>query len=278
MSAPGWRPAFRSALIRPEYRVVIEAFFDDSGKESQGDHRFVCIAGYLAHDQVWWGFQQRWRHLLMRHGIPAVHMKDWEGTRREKKWALNYGHRVLSEFIGAIKDSQLIGFGVAVDADVWRKLSSQRRKSFGDAQEFCFQRLLRRIIDRLDQAQERDAIELVFNRDYQFARPRLRLLEHINKRDPRMASRVAAISFGDARHYYLLQAADILAWQTRKHLVNQSGTQAETEGWRELFSALPDRDLDYEGELWDGEMVEAKFSELEADQKKMREMEKLRAS
>lgn len=257
---------------------MIECFFDDSGKESDANHRFVCIAGYLAHDQFWYGFTQRWRHLLLKHGIPAVHMREWEGVRKAHHWSLDYGHRILGEFIALIREFSLIGFGMAVDAEVWRKLSPERRKSFGDAQEFCFQRIIRRVVDRMEKAGEREPLAIVFDQDFQFARPRLRLMEHIHKRDRRLAEQLSAISFADSRRYYQLQAADILAWETRRHLVNRSGAQAETEGWKELFAALPDGELDYEGEFWDAEMVETEFAKVEADWKKMQEIAKLRAS
>ena len=59
---------------------------------------------------------------------------------------------------------------------------------------------------------------------------------------------------------------------------NKAGAQAETDGWKELLAALPDGELDYEGEYWDAELVATKFAEVEADQKKMQALAKLRSS
>ncbi len=242
---------------------MIECYFDDSGKEGQADHRHVCLAGYIGHDQFWWNYQQKWRHLLIRHGIPAVHMKNWLKISAEKRWSVAKRNEVLSEFIVAIRESQLIGFGVAVDADVWRALPKERRKAFGNAQEFCFQRIVRRVMDRLKRANERDPIALIFDRDFEFARPRLSLLEHLHKVYPEVADRIAQISFADAGVFSQLQAADVLAWQTRRHLYNQEGQKPEMPAWRNLFEILPHVELDYEGEFWDQELMEKNFSLIE---------------
>jgi hypothetical protein len=143
--AMGWP---RGLFELPRIRVVIECFFDDSGKESDPSHRFVVLAGYMIGGD-WGGFYGAWRHLLIRHGIPSIHMKEILGIARNKGWDIPKLNDVLREFIGVIKEAKLIGFGIAVDAAEWRALSKESRKMFGDAQEFCCSRILRRIMDRL---------------------------------------------------------------------------------------------------------------------------------
>ena len=208
----------RRSLARSEYTFVISCFFDDSGTESQKDHRHVVLAGYIGPDETWGQFFHSWRHLLLRHGIPAVHMKSWLKTAKEKEWSTAQRNDVLAEFIELIQKSKLIGFGVGVDADFWRALPADRRKAFGSAQEFCCQRILRLVIDRIDASNLNDDISLIFDQDFEFARPRLRLLEHLYKTDPRIRGRVTQISFASSRVFYQLQAADILAWHARRHL------------------------------------------------------------
>jgi hypothetical protein len=58
-------------------REVIEIYLDDSGKESDHTHRFVVLAGYMAGEGLPWNrLYQSWRHLLLKHELPHVHMKD----------------------------------------------------------------------------------------------------------------------------------------------------------------------------------------------------------
>jgi hypothetical protein len=269
MSSPVWWG--RPRPLRPEYRCVLHAFFDDSGKESQADHRFVCLAGYLGHDQHWWGFAQHWRHLLMRHGVREVHMKEWEATRRKNHWAKPYSNRILGEFIEAIKGAQLIGFGVAVDADAWRKLPQEHRRRFGDAQEFCFSRIMRCVIDRIDIAGEREPLEIVFDQDFEYSSRRLNILKHLYKQDPRLAARISSIAFSDSRAHSQLQAADILAWETRRHLVNRVGNTPQTDEWHDLFEPLMGHEMEYAaGEYWDANEISEKLDGMLAEWKAAR--------
>ncbi len=257
---------------------MIECFFDDSGTESALSNRFVVIAGYLTHESYWYVFNQKWRHLLIRHGLPKLHMKEWVKFCEEREWDHPKRHSVVSEFIQVIRDTQLIGFGVAVDAQIWRELTPKRRKAFGNAQEFCFQRIMRRVVDRMEEAQERDPVSIIFDRDFQFARPRLGLLEHLYKTDTRLAQQVASISFSDSRYYYQLQAADLLAWVTRKRLIDEIEEKPSTPKWDELFADLPYGELDYAGEYWDSKEIEKHFSVVEADHEKMKKLERIRSS
>lgn len=245
--------------------MVIECYFDDSGQEAQADHRHVCMAGYLAHDSYWYRFNNMWHHLLLQRGIPAVHMKEWLNTAREKGWTSEEQKEALSDFITTIKQCRLIGFGVAVDADVWRKLPHSRRKNFGNAQDFCFQRIMRRVVDRFAGAKDHDMVSVVFDQDFGHARRRLGLLDHLRKVDSRITNIIGSISFSNSQFYYPLQAADILAWQTRRHLENQALSRRPMHGWEQLFTEHPNYRLDYEGEFWDQSMVDTNFTAVEQE-------------
>jgi hypothetical protein len=251
-------------LRQPEIKAVIECFFDDSGKENDPSHRFVCIAGYMAHDTFWWPFQPAWRHLLTRHGLPYVHLREFIEMAKDKGWDRRKQDAVLGEFIEVIKQHRLIGFGVAVDVTAWNAIPKDRRNRFSaSVQEFCCMRLLRRIIDRLHEAQELEPIAVVFDRDFQYARPRLKLLEDIHKHDPRVGPRIASVNFSDSKRYIPLQAADLLAWETRRELVNRVQGFASSSRWGALFKALPFQELDYEGEFWDKELFDSSFATIE---------------
>jgi len=109
---------------------MIQGFFDDSGKESDPSNRIVCAAGYLAAPTLWSGFEELWRHLLIKHGISWLHMKDFLNSKSSEYSYLNWDwpkkQRVLEDFSGAIKISNLIGFGVSVDAGAWQRLRWSR--------------------------------------------------------------------------------------------------------------------------------------------------------
>jgi hypothetical protein len=249
-------------------REVIEVYLDDSGKESDHTHRFVVLAGYMAGEGLPWNrLYQSWRHLLLKHELPHVHMKDILKIARAKGWDIPKLNDVLREFIIAIKEANLIGLGVAVDANEWRKLPKERRQQFGDAQEFCCSRILRRVVDRCIAAGFPDEpLSITFDRDWEFARRRLGLIEEISKRAPHIRQNLAQLSFADAEHFYPLQAADLLAWETRRRLAEIIEGASGTARWAELMTALPYGELEYAaGEYWNKEWIDRDLPKIEAE-------------
>lgn len=251
---------------------MFQCFFDDSGKDNDLSNRFVVIAGYLAVDEVWGRFQNSWGHLLIKHGLPGIHMREIVGIARKKGWDTPKLNAVLSEFIGVIREGlALIGFGVAVDADEYRNFlagGSKRKLMFGDAHEFICSRIVRRVRDRLTEAGlHAEQMAILFDQDFELARRRLTLFEHICKRDPPLKASLATLSFADARHYYPLQAADLLAWETRRQIINRTEGKPSAARWNDLMSALPSGQIEFAcGEFWNKQLIEEKLPEIEANE------------
>jgi hypothetical protein len=260
----GMRPRSRASRLHPDWKVVIHAFFDDSGSERDPNSRFPCLAGYLAHETYWMSFNDVWRHLLLRHGLPYLHMREYIKMANDRGWNQIHRNDVVLEFVHAIKQCRLIGFGVGVDADIWRNLPRERRTVFGDAQQFCFMRIMRRVVERLELAAEPETIQIFFDRDMEYARPRLRFFDQILKMDRIAAGRIAALSFGDAKLYLPLQAADVLAWETRKQLIARADKTRSSQRFQELITALPLVDLEFAaGEFWDQEQIDKEWPKIE---------------
>jgi hypothetical protein len=245
---------------------VFQCYLDDSGKESEPNNRFVVIAGYLAVDEVWGRFQSVWGHLLVKYGLPDLHMKAVLKIAKERGRDIPRLNEILREFVLAIRTAPgLIGFGVAVDADEWRKQSPQRKHLFGDAQEFCCSRIVRRIRDRLSSAGlAHEQMAMFFDQDFEYARRRLTLFEDISKRSSDLRESLVVLSFADARHYYPLQAADLLAWEKRRRLINLIGGKRDTARWDDLMAALPSGEFDYQGEYWDKTLIDSELPKVEA--------------
>jgi len=239
-------------------KAVFHCFLDDGGKETAPNNGIVVIAGYLAVDEVWARFGRLWGHLLIKHDLPDVHMRSIFGIAKAKGWDDAKLNSVLQEFVVTIRAAPgLIGFGIGVDADEWRKFSEKQRFLFGDAQEFACTRIARRIRDRLNGAGlQSEHIALVFDQHFELARRRLTAFEHI--------SGLAQLAFTDARLYYPLQAADLLAWETSRQLTNRIvDGKSPTAGWKASMAVLPTREWDFTGEYWDKEMIERHLPELE---------------
>jgi hypothetical protein len=92
--------------------------------------------------------------------------------------------------------------------------------------------------------------QLVFDRDPEFSSNRINLFNHSIQRDSRARRLLASIMFADPNVYPGLQCADLLAWETRKDLMQKAGGFKPTKRWRELFTKMPDYTLDYMGEFY----------------------------
>jgi len=248
------------------WSFVVRCFLDDSGKEGDSSNPFVCMAGYLAEEPFWDIFQRAWAQRLLKYNISQVHMRDLiplQGEYKELGWDYAKRDGVLREFIGLIKGSNLVGLGVGVDANAWRKIPKEITKEYGNTQEFCFARILRMLVDRLKKSVPGERVNIMFDCDPEFCPSRFRRWLDIKARDPVARLYLTSITFGDPSVFRPLQAADLLAWETRKELVQKAGGFDSTDRFEELFKitawdALPD----YASELWVGEDIDKMLEDL----------------
>ena len=71
-----------------------------------------------------------------------------------------------------------------------------------------------------------------------------------------------AITFGHPMFFPGLQAADLLAWETRKELA-RDGRFEPTRRWKAMFTRMPDYRLEYViSELWEEEHFEKAMPEI----------------
>jgi hypothetical protein len=236
---------------------MIYGFLDDSGKEGQETNPYVVMAGYIGSVDLWLELSRKWIDLLVKHGINAIHMKDLiplTGEYKTRGWGIAKRDEVMSEFLDVLRQSNATGIGIAVDTEAWRAIKKehpQYSSFFGTAQEFCMQRIIRRIVDRLHEIAQEDQVTIVWDRDHEFAVSRVKFYGNLIRHDPRANALISAIMFADPNRYPALQCADILAWETRKELTQKAGGHKSTRRWRELFSQMPDIQLDYMGEFYD---------------------------
>lgn len=237
---------------------MIRAFFDDSGKESDPSNRVVCIAGYVALDMHLNLFNQGWQHLLMRHGISCVHMKDLmqdQGEYAALKWDWPKKKAVLEDFATVIKMFQLIGFGVAVDADSWREIPKEITRVQGDAQLFCFLRILRMVGNRMKISCPDDFAAICFDCDTNYTPARFQRFLGVREYDPDARKLFRSFAVADPKTHLPLQAADFLAWETRKELLRKMGGYESRPEFNVLFQTVPALPADYTGEFWNKDLI-----------------------
>jgi hypothetical protein len=245
---------------------MLLGFFDDSGKESDPSNRIVCAAGYLASgSNIWGAFHEIWKNSLLRHGIDCLHMKEVMCEQSKKEPFVNWDwpkkKEVLEEFSSAIKMSHLVGFGVAVDADAWREVPRELTKIEGTAQEFCFMRLIRMVVDRMKRVCPEEHLQITFDCDKGFTPSRFQrfiaLRERLKEQDI-----LSSFCISEPRHFMPLQAADFLAWESRTQLLRIINGNSPRPEFEHLLTVLPGYFPDYTGEVWDRNAIEQQIKPM----------------
>ncbi len=255
-----------SLCVRPRWTLMIHLFLDDSGKDGDQSNPFVCMAGYFGTNAAFEALHTQWGSKLVEHGITLVHMRELiplKGIYRGLGWDEAKRDAATADFVEIIRKSSLHGVGVGVNVSDWRSFAADNPSlALKSAQEFCLGRILRRTIESIEAAGMEGTVAMVFDTDAEFAPSRLKLFAALQGHDERANRRLTSITFGRPFYYPGLQCADILAWETRKELVQRSGGHNSTKRWNALFAQMPDYELKYIGEYWDREMLDEALPQL----------------
>lgn len=251
---------------------MINGFFDDSGKESDSKNGIVCAAGYIAAGMsIWNGFHEVWKNRLMTHNMEWLHMKDFmcDDSKEYRHLKLDWGKKkpILEGFSAAIKMSQLVGFAVGLDAHAWRKLPKEIIRENGTAQEFCFLRLLRLVFDRMKVSAPRDQASIMFDCDREYTPARFQRYIRVRDKIEGAANVLVAFTIGEPRAFLPLQAADLLAWETRSELVRRSKGLDSRPEFQHLMMVLPGFPTDYTSEFWSEEEIKKNIARLRKEER-----------
>jgi hypothetical protein len=242
---------------------VFECYLDDCGDAGRASERVVCCAGYLTHKGGRDEFNRRWRHLLLKHDLPYLRIRNWIETVESMGLDRAKRREILADFTGAIDAHDLLGFVVAVDTRVWSSIGPKRRKQFGSAGDFCFQRLMRLVLDRLEAAEYADTLAIVFDQDIGSLSRRTTAVKRLSKDDTRASYRVQTIEFSSARIASQLQAVNLLWWSAYKELNERSRDPLRSSTCLNAFSELSVTCSRLVHEFWDQAYTDRYLTSIE---------------
>lgn len=243
------------------FQTVYEFYVDDCASPNDALHRIVCCAAYLLHEDERAPFNRRWRNLLMQHELTRLNLREWKAATKGPAWDLSKRRAVLADFIRLAEGPQALAFVVAVDAQVWASLKPKRRRMFGSAADFCFQRVLRVVLDRMEAVNNPEPIAIVLDQDLASFAERSQVVRSALRLDSRASRRVGSIQFSDPGLSYQLQAAHVLGCMTRKTLAERSGGEIPLPGWLKALTELPT--ADHPCEFWDAPYMDKHFVSVE---------------
>lgn len=199
--------------------VLSEVYFDESGTHDGSS--MMTMAGYLFKKEQAQRFSRDWAKCLKRLGLPAAHMTDC-ATGNGDYANMSMEQRILSEklLIESIKHRSLLGFSVAVDPQLYHDVMGP----FADSMSPYSMLLMTAVIAVRNWAVStayNGRIAYFFESGHRNANEANQYMSMISEYGPEVVGFMYyyAHAFLDKRNALPLQAADMLAWFHRNHLM-----------------------------------------------------------
>jgi hypothetical protein len=219
---------------------MFETYCDESGG---ADHGFIAVCGWLASVERWQRFEKEWRLLLSFHDVPYLHMKELAHFNGPyDKWLgkpiTSPRTAFLKEAVGIIRETVEYGVVCVVNYEDFRKVNSRfqlkehLRSPYALAGRFCIARS-----NTWMRAGGLSVREIAYV--FEDGGPDMGGLVEVTKKAgiqiPTFSpSRDTEIQAGMVQ----LQAADFLAYEMRKAVVDHHDEFTEPEKFRKSFQAF----------------------------------------
>ncbi len=233
--------------------AMLHGYFDESGKFK--DHDVISLCGWIGQLQDWELLAQEWQDALTRHDLTDIHMAQMKGQ-----------DRVLEEFADIIKGRVICGVGSALNTKLYRSMPETFQKRAGHPHFLVFSAVIKQAIDRIEEFAKHVGLgkdvflSLIFDQDEQLSQECFRLLNKLKKIDSRVRERVTGVCFCNRRQLFPLQAADMIAYETRAE-IDRRANHPEQQVSR-LFSRMSTKhpsgkpDGFYNGVIYDKKELE----------------------
>jgi len=207
-------------------------YTDESGKLQSSDYTSFC--GYVAHTSEWQRLARVWTDSRFKWGIPPIHMAeimhpdrrpggDW--AKKKAEWGALWEEKrdaMLEEFADIIRYSHAVCVGNVVDAAHFKKMpDSPFKKVMDNPIYLSFYNTIRDSLDKIDRAMSSEHnLSVVMDDDEEFAMKCYQYLNQVRKAFPHeVGKRIDAICFGNDKAYPGIQAADMVAYESRSFMV-----------------------------------------------------------
>lgn len=212
--------------------TVFDICADESGKLGKNTD-YTSFCGYIAHVSEWQRFDQEWKNCRLRFQAPPIHMSrimnpdqkndDWKRLKDEKgkNWDA-WRDLLLQDLAKTILSAQIVCVGAAVDSAHFRDLcdaDSKFKERFKDPIYLALHTLVMRGIEKTEIVDSCSPIGVFVDDDPQFAKGVYDYVVELKQHFTKVKSRVHSVSFVNDASYSGIQAADVIAYETRKLMV-----------------------------------------------------------
>lgn len=242
-----WEYSLPASAKSEDLMAVFKIYADDSGKFDNLKCDYTSLCGYVGHASEWARFSLEWDNCRFRWGVPPVHMspimhpeRDTEWLRIKDDWGKDWEARrdlMLGDFAATVRSAQIVCIGAVVDAAYFRSLpDSQFKQGAKDSLFLAFHDLVMRGIEKTEIVDPYSSISLVIDDDRSSAMRCYEMLDMLKQTFPKVRERIHGICFVNDKSYPGIQAADMIAYESRRLMVERIKDPNVVPS--ELFSSL----------------------------------------
>lgn len=208
---------------------MITAYFDESYSHPPAP-RVYTIAGYIATDRQWGKFKKRWQRVLDRERLSPFSMKEFDNPHSKiyGNWSLERKVSFLKELHSIIKRHYMRSFSTGIVVSDYEELSDEEKYAFGNPHLCATINCIKHIGEWADKVNLKEPILYVFEKGTVDDKDLGSLFNVRMNEEERKYYRVQKLEFG-TKEIQPLQAADILAVETRKEMCRRLDTEHSRE-------------------------------------------------
>ncbi len=208
---------------------MVVFYGDESGSHGKGDY---VISGYIAHRDTWKAFAEMWNtalHAHTPHPIDYFKMSEWQHRDGQfTDWtddeALEKSHRVFAVLASFLKGGHIGEFTSSISWETYNKCVNGRCKDvFSNPYYFNLMQIVKRAaqFSKLHDPEFNGKIHFVFDEGNSAEAHAAKHYQYVKTfAENGLGDCMGTISFASDRDEPGLQAADVMAWHTRRNLAN----------------------------------------------------------
>jgi hypothetical protein len=211
-------------MFPPEYRrrfmVILRAYFD--GGTRQKAPRVAYIGGYLGRVQDWIRFNTKWRAFLRNNDLEVFHMAQYVARKGPYLgWSDARRLAVIRRALALITGTAKFGVSTAVLLDDYESFGKTAQQLLGSPYSLCVGGCVAKTARVLHDAGVKEDVAYVFELG-DLGQGKVRVAFEELFRQPGFMKRygILSVNFEDKRRLPGLQTADILAWESGRHVMD----------------------------------------------------------
>lgn len=214
-------------------------FGDESGTDRKS--RICAIAGLVGPEKLWQKFDRNWIKVLAAEGVPYFHAVECERASGEFHGldVMKRG-RIVDRLVQVIMESPLEPYSYGLVRHHFDAWNEDDRKWFTSGHPdnpyyLVLNHLFVKVSHSVDQLDKSEKVEFLFEQQKEFE-PEARIIFGEFKANPQWPNheRMGEIFFsGEIQKYPGMQAADLLAYESFRHLDNKHFQSTLKPEWKE---------------------------------------------